>query len=455
MSVLEVELNKAFAPLYKPARYKGAFGGRGGGKSHDRGEALILICFAKPTRAVCIREVQNSIRDSVRQLLIDKIQKFGLGRFFTVTDAEIRGRNGSLIVFRGMQSYNAENIKSLEDFDIAWVEEAQTLSEKSLRLLRPTLRKEGSELWFTWNPRFETDPVDALLRGGRPPDDMALVSIGLDDNPWATEVLKKERDEDYARDPEMAEHIWGGGYEFVTEGAYYARWIAKAEKEGRVGEFPHDARLSVATSWDIGVDDYTAIWFWQFDGLWHTVIDYFECQNLGLEEIRDNACPELIPDLQHRVEQRRSIGREAPFRYEEHLFPHDIRVREWGAGAKSRVEQAIRLGFRNIKKGSQDGDDIRIPASRALLPRVRFNRTPNVMLGINRLRRFSRKYNDQMGVWMGPEKNEHKHGADAFGEYAVNRSEWVPKPKPKEQKQPKGTIPLGLPTPEMNKGMSV
>ena len=128
-------------PLLQPNRYKGAYGGRGGTKSHFYAELLILTCFSRKTRAACIREVQVTIKDSVRQLLVDKIQKFKLGGFFTVTEREISGNNGSLIVFRGMQSYNAENIKSLEDFDVAWVEEAQTLSSHSLKLLRPTIRK--------------------------------------------------------------------------------------------------------------------------------------------------------------------------------------------------------------------------------------------------------------------------------------------------------------------------
>ncbi|MGE0239980.1 MAG: phage terminase large subunit, partial [Parvibaculaceae bacterium] len=151
-SILGAEAPRAFAPLLAPRRYKGAYGGRGGAKSHFFAEQLVLRCLARTTRAVCIREVQNSIRESVRQLLVDKIRHFGLGGFFTVLEPEIRGRNGSLIIFKGMQSFNAGNIKSLEGCVIAWVEEAQTLSVDSLRLLRPTFRKAGSVFWFSWNP---------------------------------------------------------------------------------------------------------------------------------------------------------------------------------------------------------------------------------------------------------------------------------------------------------------
>lgn len=253
MSAIDWDVPAVYRPMFQPSRYKALYGGRGGGKSHHFAEQLILRCLQKRTRAVCIREVQVTIRDSVRQLLIDKIQKFGLGKKFDVQTGEIRGPHGSLIVFKGMQNYNAENIKSLEDFDIAWVEEAQTLSDKSLRLLRPTIRKEGSEIWFSWNPRYESDAVDEFFRGGKAHEDAIVIKVNLKDNPWATSVLLKEREDDFARDPEMARHVWDGDYEIVTAGAYYARYIAKAEDEGRVGNYPHNPKLPVRTSWDIGV----------------------------------------------------------------------------------------------------------------------------------------------------------------------------------------------------------
>jgi phage terminase large subunit len=447
MSVLQVDSAEIFAPLDQPSRYKALYGGRGGGKSHDRAEKLVLRCFASKTRAVCIREVQNSIRDSVRQLIIDKIDKFKLRWFFEITDAEIRGPNGSLIVFRGMQSYNAENIKSLEDFDIAWVEEAQTFSEKSLRLLRPTIRKEGSELWFTWNPRYEDDPVDEFFRGAKPPPNSIIIKCSLEDNPWATSVLYDERDQDFSKDKEMAQHVWGGDYEIVSEGAYYARLIARAEEEGRIGNFPHNPKMPVRTAWDIGVDDYTAIWFIQDDGVFHTVVDYYEVSGLGAEEIVRNALPELIPDLQERIEQRLALERDLPFQYGLHYLPHDVKVREWGAGARTRIESLMALGVKPIQKGAQLGPEERINATRALLPYVRFNRTSRIMLGVNRLRRYARKRNEQMNIWMGPEHGPHSHGSDAFGEYAVNRGNFIVQTAQKKPDPPPGAVLLqGPPT---------
>jgi len=404
-------------------------GGRGGAKSHFCAEQIILTGYRKPTRIACIREVQASIKDSVRQLLVDKIQKFGLGQFFTVLDNEIRGKNGTLIIFKGMQSYNAENIKSLEGFDIAWVEEAQTLSAKSLRLLRPTMRKDGSEIWFSWNPRHDTDAVDQFFRGKKPPPGAIVVEVSADDNPWLPQELENERAHDYSSDPELAEHVWGGGYETITEAAYYARLVVAAEKEGRIGNFPHVWNLPVVTGWDLGVDDYTAIWFAQIiDDNRLRVIDYYECQNLGAGEIFADALPEFSEELECNAKMQ-EIGRDHPYQYGNLYFPHDIAVREWGAGAKTRIESVMELGvpLRIIKKGTQAGPADRVQAVRRTLPMTEFNATTRVLKGLTRLRRYRRKFNDLMGTYQGPLKDGNDHGADAFGELSVNLAISAPK----------------------------
>lgn len=446
MSTLDADVSRALAPLLQPARYKAAYGGRGGAKSHFFAEMLVLRCFSRPTRAVCIREVQNSLKESVRQLLIDKIQKLGLGAFFKVLESEIRGRNGSLIIFKGMQSYNAENIKSLEDYDLAWVEEAQTLSDKSLRLLRPTIRKDKSELWFSWNPRFETDAVDMFFRGETPPPNAIVVAVNWDDNPWFPPVLEEERAFDYANDPEMADHVWGGGYEIITEGAYFARLIAAAENDGRVGDFPFNPGLPVITSWDIGVDDYTAIWFWQVLGTRATVIDYFEYSGQGPDTIVPHCMPELNPDVAEAAAAMIEIGRDRPYRYDRHYLPHDVRVRDWGAGARSRSQILAGMGVKPILPGAATPPADRIEACRALLPLVSFNRTKRVMTGLSRLRRYSRKMNDQLGTYTKPLHDINSHGADAFGEFAINCGlTGAGKAKPKPKTPPPGHTRLPPP----------
>jgi phage terminase large subunit len=432
-SILRAEVPRKLSPLLVPARYKGAFGGRGGSKSHFFAEQLIIKCYREETRAACIREVQNTIRESVRQLLVDKIQKLGLGAFFECLENEIRGANGSLIIFRGMQSYNAESIKSLEGYDVAWVEEAQSLSDVSLRLLRPTIRKEGSEIWFSWNPRHDTDAVDKFLRGPNRPRDAIVVEVNWNDNPWFPDVLQREKDEDYAADPEMADHVWGGNYEIVSEGAYYARLIVDAERQGRVGHFPYDPSRPVATSWDIGIDDYAAVWFWQSDGTSATVIDYYEANNQGFDEIIANCMPELlIPPWDDekwtgwtKEPALVALGR-APWKFGVHYLPHDVAVREPGAGGRSRVESLIRLGVKNIHKGVRAKPGDRVAAVRRIMPSVYFNQTQRVQHGIKRLRRYRRKWNDSLQTYTEPERDDNTHGADAFGEFAIN-SPIVPK----------------------------
>lgn len=426
--VIKAHVPRKLAPLINHARYKGAYGGRGSGKSHFFAEQLAIRCLREPTRAVGIREVQNSIKESVKQLLADKIAGLGLLDEFEILESEIRGRNGSLIVFRGMQSFNADNIKSLEGIDVAWVEEAQSLSDRSWRLLRPTIRKPGSEIWCSWNPRHDTDAVDAFFRGPHTPVGAVCVEVNWQDNPWFPDVLRDEMERDYRADPEMAEHVWGGGYEIVSDGAYYARLIAAAEREGRIGEFPYNPRLPVVTGWDLGVDDYTAVWFIQENGQTATVIDYYECQGEGADHVIATMFPEVFnaPPLDanytgwDRAAALDAIKRNEPYRYGHSYLPHDIKMREWGNGARSRVQVVQELGLPNVRKGSAANPADRIQAVREVLPRVRFNNTDRVQKGIKRLRRYSRKFSEQMGMWLGPAKDGNDHGADAFGEWAIN-----------------------------------
>jgi phage terminase large subunit len=398
---LEIPTPRWAEGLLTPSRYKAAYGGRGSGKSHFFAELLLERCMMRRCRAVCIREVQNTIRESVRQLLLDKIGAMGL-QGFSWTEPEIRGPNESLIVFRGMQAYNAENIKSLEDFDVAWVEEAQTLSQRSLDLLRPTIRSEGSELWFSWNPRHETDPVDKLFRAGVAPPDSLVVPANWQDNPWFPPVLKQEMRADYASDAERADHVWGGGYETVSEASYYAKWLTAAEKDGRMRPLERIGHRPLMTAWDLGWDDYTAIWFLQEDGVNAYVLDFYETQGESIEElVRDQIAPRGCLAGPHYV-------------------PHDGWQKHLAAGGRSIVEQMQALGLRGIRKGVAGGPDARIPAVRAVLPLTHFNDARAVHVGLSHLRRYARKRNERMGVWLGPEHDEHSHAADAFGEFAVN-----------------------------------
>ncbi|MGL4975995.1 MAG: PBSX family phage terminase large subunit [Bosea sp. (in: a-proteobacteria)] len=229
MSILQIDTPRWAKPLLRPARYKGAHGGRGSGKSHFFAELLIERCFLQRTRAVCVREFQKSLKNSVKQLLLDKIAALGLGDFFDAsTETEIRGRNGSLIVFVGMQNHTADSFKSFEGFDVAWVEEAQSLSSRSLRVLTPTMRKKGAEMWFSWNPGRADDPVDLLLRGASPPDDSIVIQVNWRDNPWFPPALREDMERDRERDPDLAAHVWDGKYLVKSKATVFRRWRIEA-----------------------------------------------------------------------------------------------------------------------------------------------------------------------------------------------------------------------------------
>ena len=221
-STLRILTPRVFEPLLYPSRYKGAYGGRGSGKSHHFAEKVIQAALTSPKRIVCIREVQKSIKESVKRLLEDKIKALEVGSYFQVLDREIRGINGSLIIFQGMQDHTAESIKSLEGYDIAWVEEAQSLSARSLRLLRPTIRKQGSELWFTWNPMSADDPIDAFLRGDNVPPDSEVVQANWSDNPWFPSELERERLFDLKYNSGTYDHVWEGAYLVNSDSQIFA-----------------------------------------------------------------------------------------------------------------------------------------------------------------------------------------------------------------------------------------
>ena len=241
-----VRIPVAFQELFVPSRYKAYYGGRGSAKSHSLATALLLKLAQQPLRWLCCREIQVSIRDSVKRLLDDKISDLGLHSYFKSTDSEIVGANGSLILFAGLRS-DPYKVKSTEGLDGAWVEEANTVSQRSLDLLIPTVRgleevlgagldgydenepfREGDpEIWFSWNPGQPTDPVDAKFRGKRGAPHSIVREVSWRDNPWFPRVLRAELEHDRKTDPEKFAHIW--------DGAYWSRAEARVFKNWRVG----------------------------------------------------------------------------------------------------------------------------------------------------------------------------------------------------------------------------
>lgn len=247
-STLQIPTARVFAPLLHASRYKGAHGGRGSGKSHFFAELLVERCELNPgTRAACVREVQKSLKNSVKLLVEDKIKALGLPGF-EVLEAEIKTPGGGVIIFQGMQNHTADSIKSLEGFDIAWVEEAQSLSQRSLDLLRPTIRKAGSELWFSWNPNKPTDPVDLLLRGEVLPADAVVVEANYSDNPWLPDELRADLEDDRRRDPDKFAHVWGGAYALNAQARVFRNWTVRAF------DTPADAIHRFGADWGFAID---------------------------------------------------------------------------------------------------------------------------------------------------------------------------------------------------------
>lgn len=243
---LSIETAAVFEPLLRPARFKGAHGGRGSGKSWFwADEAIEGLLRGK--NIVCIREIQNSIADSVKRLLERRIEQHGLSRHFQITEKEIRCiSSGAICIFRGMQNHTAESIKSLEGFDVAWWEEAQTASQRSLDLLIPTIRAPGSELWFSWNPTDENAPVEFLRTA--PPANCIVVEANWQDNPWFPAELRADMDRDRQRDPDKYAHIWGGEYRGHSEARVFRNW-----REGEIDP-PEDVVWFHGVDWGFAND---------------------------------------------------------------------------------------------------------------------------------------------------------------------------------------------------------
>ena len=195
--------------LFRPHRYKVSYGGRGSTKSWSFARALVTLAYRQKLRILCARELQTSISESVHQLLHDQIDLMGLGAWFEVQQATIRCLlTGSEFFFYGIRN-NVTKIKSTEGIDIVWVEEAEKISEESWKILIPTVRRPGSEIWVTFNPDEENDPTYQKFVVNPPPDTWA-VKVNWTENPWFPEELRREKDYLLRVDPDAADWVWNG-----------------------------------------------------------------------------------------------------------------------------------------------------------------------------------------------------------------------------------------------------
>ena len=249
MSELRIQTAKVFAPLLAPARYKAVYGGRGSGKSRFFASLLVEEQIAEPIDAVCLREVQKSLEFSVKREIEAAISSMNAGAYFEVQDKRILARRGGVTIFEGMQNHTADSIKSLARFKRAWVEEAQSLSQTSLDILRPTLREDDSQLWFSWNPKSPTDAVDAFFRGDQPPQDAVIVHANWSDNPWFPQVLREDMEHDKrSASPEKYAWVWLGAYQQAGDALVFRNW--------RIEEFDSEdgALFRYGADWGFAID---------------------------------------------------------------------------------------------------------------------------------------------------------------------------------------------------------
>jgi phage terminase large subunit len=405
LSILKIPTASVFEPLLLPSRYKGLHGGRGSGKSHFFGELLVETCQAeRGTLAVCIREAQRTLAQSSKRLIESKIAALGIGSGFKLFNDKIETPGDGLIIFRGLQDYNAGSIKSLEGFRIAWIDEAQNLSARSLSLLRPTIRAENSEMWASWNPRRKSDAIDDFLRAKQPPGAI-VVSANWRDNPWFPGVLEEERKLDLALYPDRYQHVWEGDYVRAFEGAYFSQMLSEARAQGRIGKVAADPLLPLRAFIDIGGAGATAdaftIWIVQWVGAEIRVLDYYEAigQVLAFHVnwLRSRGYAQAILYLPHDGVNADAITGK---RYEDHL-----------RDAGFTVEPPVK----NQGKGAAM---MRIEAMRRLGPQIWWNEA-TTEAGRDAVGFYHERKDDVRDVGLGPEHDWSSHAADALGLMAI------------------------------------
>lgn len=349
-------------------------------------------------RSVCIREVQKDLAQSSKLLLETKLGDFGLGEAdgFKVYRDAITTPGDGIIIFKGMNDYTSDSIKSLEGFKRGWWEEAQGATAKSISLYRPTMRASGSQMWWSWNGRRKTDPVDVMFRGAEKPTGAVVVQSNWRDNPWFTAELEQERRDCLRMQPDQYQHIWEGDYITISEGAYFAAQLTQARLDRRIGRVAADPLMEYRAFWDIGTRDATAIWVAQFIGREIRVLDYYEAVGQPLAAhlgwLRERGYGGAICVLPHDGERADHLTAE---KFADH------------------IEQA---GFKTqtVKNQGRGAAMKRVEAARRLFPSIWFNEV-TTEAGRDALGWYHEKRDDQRNIGLGPEHDWSSHGADAFG----------------------------------------
>jgi phage terminase large subunit len=394
-------LRKCFT---KPYRYVIAKGGRGSGKS--RSFALMTAVRAyelsqegKTGQILCGREFQNSLSESSFAEVKAAIMEVPwLAAYFDIGANYIRTKDGRIYyTFIGLRR-NLDSVKGQSRIHLCWLDEAENLSNMAYEKLIPTVREHGSSIWITYNPESKESATHKRFIENTP-EDSIVVECNWRDNPWFPPVLEAERQEDLKKRPEAYDHIWEGDFLTFNHGAYYAIEFRDIKASSRITHVPYEPSTGVITSWDLGMNDMTSIFFFQVVGSEIRVIDFYENSGVSLEHYAQY--------LQRK-----------PYTYIEHILPHDVRVKELGSG-KSRYEMLQNLGLTNIQIAPQLLVDDGIAAVRSILPRCWFD-AEKTEKGIDCLRQYHRDWDEGNKTWRGrPAHDWASHAADAFRYFAV------------------------------------
>lgn len=396
---MDVKFPDKLQCLFRPARYKVLYGGRGGAKSWGVARALLVLGAAKPLRVLCAREFQKSIADSVHKLLSDQIADLGLSAHYEVLQTAIRGRNGTEFAFAGLH-HNITGLKSFEGVDVCWVEEAQTVSKSSWDILIPTIRKDGSEIWITFNPELDEDETYKRFVKA-PPTGAVVQKIDHKDNPWFPAVLEQERLDLLARDPDAYMTVYEGHCRQVLDGAIYANELREATARNRITSVPWEKSQPVDVYFDLGWADSTAMWYTQRVGFEHRILrSYSNSQQ----------------PIQHYLDQMRQSG----YLVKTVWLPHDAQAKQLGTGKS--IEEIVKAAGYTVRIVPRLSVADGINAARTVFHQCYFD-AEGCADGLHSLRRYRYEVNPDTGQYSKtPLHDEHSHYADGFRYLAIGVS---------------------------------
>lgn len=371
--------------LSQGPRYTIFHGGRGSGKSMACATALVIRAAAEPLRILCFREIQESIDESVKAIIEQRIKDCGLEGFFTILKKEIVGQNGSKFIFRGLSDETADSIKSLNDIDIAWGEEAQALSKESLQLFLPTIRKDTSEIWFSMNPELDTDYVYTAFIQKRP-HNARIVEVNWDRNPFWNAAMEAERLRSKQDDPDDYDHVWEGVPKSAVAGAIYRREMHLLVTENRIRPLLADPTLGTHAIFDLGINDMMAVTVAQADISGARIVGYHEDSNYGID---------------HYCEWLKDTGRKDAVIW----LPHDGNARSVQTGLTTR-RSVENLGWQ-VEIVPEIGVEPGIKKTRNMLKNAFVSDSPDCAILVEHMRRYTRAKSGH------PKHDEHSHCADS------------------------------------------